>query len=47
MQPKIRELELAAATPTSASRRTEFDVSKQIRLVPPFQEAEVDKQGFI
>ena len=43
MQLKIRELELAAATPTSASRRTEFDVSKQIRFVPPFQEAEVDK----
>ena len=28
MQLKIRELELAAATPTPASRRTEFDVSK-------------------
>ena len=43
MQLKIRELELAAAIPTSASRCTEFDVSKQIRFVPPFQEAEVDK----
>ena len=43
MQLKIRELELAAATPTSASRCTEFDVSKQIQFVPPFQEAEVDK----
>ena len=43
MQLKIRELELAAATSTSVSRCTEFDMSKQIRFVPPFQEAEVDK----
>ena len=43
MQLKIRELELAVATPTPASRHTEFDVSKQIRFVPSFQETEVDK----
>ena len=43
MQPKIRVLELAAATPTSTSRHTEFDVSKQIHFVPVFQKHEVDK----
>ena len=43
MQLRIKELELAADTPTSASGRREFDASKQIRFVPPFQEAEVDK----
>ena len=43
MQLKINELELAAATPTSTSRHTEFGVSKQIHFVFPFQEAEVDK----
>ena len=39
----IRELELAAATPISSGRHTEFNVSKQIRLFPPFQEVKVDK----
>ena len=43
MQLKIRELELAAVTPTSVSRCTEFVVSKQIWFVPSFQEAKVDK----
>ena len=43
MQLKAQELELAAVTPTLLSRRTEFDVSKQILFVPPVQKAEVDK----
>ena len=46
MQLKAKELELlyvAAATLTSLSRCTEFDVSKQILFVPPVQKAEVDK----
>ena len=44
-QLKIKELEIAAATaPTdSAPRRADFDVSKHVRFVPPFQETEVDK----
>ena len=41
MQLKIRELELAAASPTLPSRHTEFNVSKQICFVPSFQVAEV------
>ena len=43
MQLNAKELELAAATPTSLSRCTEFDVNKQILFVPPVQKAEVDK----
>ena len=43
MQLKAKELELAAATLTSLSRCTEFDVSKQILFVPPVHKAEVDK----
>ena len=45
MQLKIKELELAAATATASPtpRRGDFDVSKHVRFVPPFQETEVDK----
>ena len=45
MQLKLRELETrpTAPTPVSTVRSTGFDVSKHIRLVPPFQEDEVDK----
>ena len=42
MQLKTRELELAAATPTSTSRHMEFHVSKQVCFVPTFQKDEVD-----
>ena len=44
MQVKIKELEVAAAStmsPTPGS--SDFDVSKHVRFVPPFQETEVDK----
>jgi len=46
MQLKIKELELTAASthsPVSVGQPAEFDVSKQVRFVPPFQEREVDK----
>lgn len=38
---RIRELELAGRS--RGAREAEFDVSKNIRLVPPFNEKEVDK----
>ena len=43
---KIKELEIAAAStapPVPTSRQVEFDVTKQVQFVPPFQETEVDK----
>ena len=45
MQLKLHELETRPTVPTPVStvRSTGFDVSKHIRLVPPFQEDEVDK----
>ena len=44
MQLKLQELEAhPTATPTPTVKSTGFDVSKHIRLVPPFQENEVDK----
>ena len=49
MQLRLRELEARptvsapVSTPVSTARSTGFDVSKHIRLVPPFQEDEVDK----
>ena len=43
MQLKLRELEACpTAAPTPTVKSTGFDVSKHIRLVPPFQETEVD-----
>jgi len=42
LQLKIKELELAG-TASSSSKTDKFDMSKQIRFVPPFQDAEVDK----
>ena len=45
MQLRLRELEARPTGPTSTPTvgSTGFDVSKHIRLVPPFQEEEVDK----
>ena len=45
MQLRLRELEARPTSPTSTPTvgSTGFDVSKHIRLVPPFQEEEVDK----
>ena len=47
VQLRLRELETPAPAPPSAAERppleTRFDISKQIRFVPPFQEQEVDK----
>ena len=45
MQLKIKELELAAATATASPtpHRSDFEVSKHVRFVPPFQETKVDK----
>ena len=44
MQLKLRELEARpTAAPTPTVKSTGFYVSKHIRLVPPFQENEVDK----
>ena len=43
-QTKLRILELElGATSSVTGRSTEFDVSKNIRLVPPFNEKDVDK----
>ena len=41
----IRELEThpTVSTPVSTVRCTGFDIGKHIKLVPPFQEDEVDK----
>ena len=41
----MKELEVAAGTATAGPihRCTDFDVSKHVRFVPPFQETEVDK----
>ena len=49
MQLKTKELELIAAfihPPVSAGQPAEFDVSEQVRFVPPFQEKEVNKYFF-
>ena len=47
LQLKLKELEIAAASTAPpvprTSRQAEFDVTKQVRFVPPFQETEVDK----
>ena len=45
MQVKMKELEVAAASTVSPTPRcsSDFDVSKHVRFVPPFQETEVDK----
>ena len=45
LQLKLKELEKSPAVPTSSlsGSAAPFDVSKQIRFVPPFQEKEVDK----
>ena len=47
VQLRLRELKTPAPAPPSAVERppseTRFDISKQIRFVPPFQEQEVDK----
>jgi len=40
VQLKAKELELATAT---ASATETFDVTRHVRFVPPFQEAELDK----
>jgi len=44
-QLKMKELEVAAATATASPipHRTDFDVSKHVCFVPPFQETKVDK----
>ena len=46
LQLKLKELEIATAStapPVPTSRQAEFDVTKQVRFVPPFQETKVDK----
>ena len=46
LQLKLKKLEIAAACTTPrvpTSRQVEFDVTKQVRFVPPFQETEVDE----
>ena len=45
MQLKLKEIEAKPADRPPGTEKTEvsFDVSRQIRLVPPFQEQEVDK----
>jgi len=44
-QLKMKELEVAAATATASPTPhcTDFDVSKHVRFVPPFQEMKVNK----
>jgi len=44
-QLKMKELEVAAATAMASltPHCTDFDVSKHVCFVPPFQETEVDK----
>ena len=46
---KMKELELSSESmpPVSFDPSKVFDVTKHIRLVPPFQEKEVDKYVFI
>ena len=46
LQLKLKELEIAAAStapPVPTSQQAEFDVTKQVRFVPPFQETKVNK----
>ena len=47
LQLKLKELEIATASTAPpvprTSRQAEFDVTKQVRFVPPFQETEVNK----
>ena len=43
VQIKAKELELATATARSSSASEQFDVTRHIRFVPPFQETEPDK----
>ena len=42
LQLKIKELEIAS-TASTATKTDKFDMSRQIRFVPPFQDTEVDK----
>ena len=47
---RIRQLELDAgssATPQPAHHQAHFDLSKNIALVPPFRESEVDSYIFV
>ena len=43
IQMKVKELGLAATTVRSSSASEQFDVTRHIRFVPPFQETEPDK----
>ena len=43
VQIKAKELELATATARSSSTSEQFDVTRHIKFVPPFQETEPDK----
>ena len=43
IQLKAKELEVARTVASETSRREKFDMSKNVRFVPPFQDTEVDK----
>ena len=43
VQLKTKELELATTTVRSSGTSEQFDVTRHIRFVPPFQETEPDK----
>ena len=43
VQLKAKELELATATARPPKATETFDVTRHVRFVPPFQEAEPDK----
>ena len=43
IQLKMKELEVAKGMSSPTGKLEKFDMSRQIRFVPPFHETEVDK----
>ena len=43
IQLRLKELEIPTSSTLKSPSESQFDIRKQIRFVPPFQEKEVDK----
>ena len=43
IQLRLKELEIPTSSTSKLPSESQFDISKQIRFIPPFQEKEVDK----
>ena len=47
IQLRLKELEIPTSSTSKSPSESQFDISKQIRFVPPFQEKEVDNTSSI